>query len=83
MSLRLYFVHFCVILCTWENQRARRLTLLFGGANPPDERKEGVANDYICGSIPILYLHCCPCWIVLHDLRGKTKIAATIRSSDG
>ena len=28
------------------NLRARRLTL-FGGANPPDERKEGVANGYI------------------------------------
>ena len=26
---------------TWENQRAGRLTLFFGGANPPDERKEG------------------------------------------
>ena len=29
------------------NQRAGRLTLFFGGANPPDERKEGVANGYI------------------------------------
>ena len=28
---------------TWENQRAGRLTLFFGGANPPDERKEGDA----------------------------------------
>ena len=27
---------------TWENQRAGRLTLFFGGANPPDERKEGL-----------------------------------------
>ena len=49
---------------TWENQRAGRLTLFFGGLlspggaclattgakrrpNPPDERKEGVANGYI------------------------------------
>ena len=31
------------------NQRAGRLTLYLGGANPPDERKEGVANVcYIC-----------------------------------
>ena len=30
-----------------ENQRAGRLTLFIGGANPPDERKEGVANGYI------------------------------------
>ena len=29
------------------NQRAGRLTLFIGGANPPDERKEGVANGYI------------------------------------
>ena len=29
------------------NQRAGRLTLFFGGAYPPDERKEGVANGYI------------------------------------
>ena len=29
------------------NQRAGRLTLFIGGVNPPDERKEGVANGYI------------------------------------
>lgn len=28
-------------------------------------------------------IHLRPCWIVLHDFQGKTKIAATIRSSDG
>ncbi len=27
------------------NHRARRLPSIYGGANPPDERKEGVAND--------------------------------------
>ena len=26
------------------NQRAGRLTIFNGGTNPPDERKEGVAN---------------------------------------
>lgn len=33
------------ILPIWENHRAGRLPFFFGGANPPDEGKEGVAND--------------------------------------
>ena len=53
-----------------------------GGAYPPNERKEGVANDYIFGSDPILYTHCRPCRSVLSDLQGK-EIAATTTNSDG
>ena len=45
------------------------------GLIPPDKRKEGDANGYIFGIIPILYIHCCACWIVLYDLQAK-KIAA-------
>ena len=50
----------------------------FGGTNPPDERKEGDANElcYISGFNPDRYLHCRSRWIVLHNLREK-KIAAT------
>ena len=71
-------IELCDTIQLWENQRAGRLTLFFGGANPPDERKEGVANgSYIHGFIPVLYLHCCPCRIVLHDFQGETEIAAT------
>ena len=51
------------------------LPSVIGGANPPDERKEGDANDYIHGVIPILYVHCSPRRIVLYNLRGK-EIAA-------
>ena len=34
------------------------LPSVIGGANPPDKRKEGDANDYIQGVIPVLYVHC-------------------------
>ena len=45
--------------------------------NPPDERKEGVANVcYIFGLDPDRYLHCSSRRIVLHNFREK-KIAAT------
>ena len=54
----------------------RQPTLPIGGADPPDERKEGDANDYIYGVVPVLYIHCSPRGIVLYDLSGK-KIAAT------
>ena len=40
---------------------------LFGGANPPDERKEGDADDYISGFLFILYVHCCPYQSALSD----------------
>ena len=56
---------------------------LFGGANPPDERKEGDANErYILGLVPVVDLHCCPCQSVLSDLQGK-EIAAITRNNDG
>ena len=49
----------------------------FGGANPPDERKEGDANEcYIFGPVPVVALHCRPCQSVLSDFQGK-EIAAT------
>ena len=51
------------------------LPSVIGGANPPDKRKEGDANDYIHGVIPVLYVHCSPCGIVLYNLRGN-EIAA-------
>ena len=56
---------------------------LFGGANPPDERKEGDANEcYILGFDPVADFHCCPDRSVLSDLQGK-EIAATTLNSDG
>ena len=48
---------------------------LIGGANPPDERKEGDADGYIFGLDPDRYTHCIPDWSVLSDLPGK-EIAA-------
>ena len=35
------------ILFPWETRELKAATLFFGGANPLDERKGGVANDYI------------------------------------
>ena len=49
--------------------------LSIGGANPPDERKEGDINGYIFGYNPILYIHCRSCRIVLYNLWEK-EIAA-------
>ena len=53
-----------------------------GGANPPDERKEGDANDYISCFNSFFYVHCTPRGFVLYILPGK-EIAATTRNSDG
>ena len=66
----------CVILAAGKSETQRRTTL-FGGANPPDERKEGDANElrYISGSNPDWYIHCRSRRIVLYNLREK-KIAA-------
>ena len=66
----------CVILTTEKSETQRRPTL-FGGANPPDERKEGDANElcYISGFSPDRYLHCHSRRTVLYSLREK-KIAA-------
>ena len=50
---------------------------LYGGADPPDERKEGVANVcYIRWFDSDRNIHLHPCRIMLHDFQGKTKIAA-------
>ena len=36
------------MLLLWETRELKAAyPLIIGGANPPDERKEGVANDYI------------------------------------
>ena len=59
------------------------LPSVIGGANPPDERKEGDANVcYISGLGSDWNIHCSPRGIVLYDLSGK-EIAATTRNSDG
>ena len=59
------------------------LPSVIGGANPPDERKEGDANVcYISGLGSDWNIHCSPREIVLYNLRGK-EIAATTRNSDG
>ena len=56
---------------------------LIGGANPPDERKEGDANErYIFGLVPVVTLHCCPCQSVLSDFQGK-EIRRHYCNSDG
>ena len=61
----------------------RQPTLPIGGADPPDERKEGDANVcYISGLGSDWNIHCSPRGIVLYDLSGK-EIAATTRNSDG
>ena len=37
-----------------------------GGANPPDERKEGDADErYILGFNPVDDIHCRSCWSLL------------------
>ena len=60
----------------------RRPTLPIGGADPPDERKEGDANVcYISGLGSDWNIHCSPRGIVLYDLSRK-EIAATTRNSD-
>ena len=56
---------------------------LFGGANPPDERKEGDANEcYIFGLVPDVTFHCCPCQSVSSDFQGK-EISRHYCTSDG
>ena len=48
------------------------LPSVIGGANPPDERKEGDANVcYISGFDPDWNIHCCPCGSVIPDFQGK------------
>ena len=55
----------------------------FGGANPPDEREEGDANEcYIFGPVPVVDFHCRPCQSVLSDFQGK-EISRHYCHSDG
>ena len=59
------------------------LPSVIGGANPPDERKEGDANVcYISGLSSDWNIHCSPCKSALSDIQGK-KVAATTTNSDG
>ena len=71
-------------MCAWETRAHKGgLPSIFGGANPPDERKEGDANVYyISGLAPDWNVHCSPRGIVLYNLSGK-EIAATTANSDG
>ena len=71
-------------MCAWETRAHKGgLPSIFGGANPPDERKEGDADEcYIFGLVPDWNVHCSPRGIVLYNLPGK-EIAATTRTSDG
>ena len=82
----------CIILAAGKSETQRR-PALYGGLlspggacfamteakrrKPPDERKEGDANElrYISGSNPDWYIHCRSRRIVLYNLREK-KIAA-------
>ena len=58
------------IITTWET-KVGRLTLFYGGANPPDERKEGDADVcYIFLSDSVINIHCCPCRSLLRDFQG-------------
>ena len=45
-------------------------------------KERRVANGYICGFIPILFIHCSPCQSVLSDFQGQ-KIAAITANNDG
>ena len=61
----------------WETREPGGLPSFFGGAYPPDERKEGDANVcYIRWFDSDRNIHLHPCRIMLHDFQGKTKIAA-------
>ena len=65
------------IMLIKESQRAKVAPSNMEGLIPPDERKEGDANElcYISGFSPDRYLHCRSRRTVLHGLREK-KIAA-------
>ena len=56
---------------------------LCGGANSPVERKEKIANDYICRIDTVLYIDYCPCKSVLSDIQGETIAAAITTNNDG
>lgn len=57
------------------NQSRAAYPLLRRG-DPPDERKEGDADErYILGSDPVINIHCRSCQSVLSDFQGK-EIAA-------
>ena len=79
----LYAVYAYSSICSEKPKPGGLPSDFFGGANPPDERKEGDANEhYILGFVPVVALHCCPCQSVLSDFQGK-EIAATTANSDG
>ena len=47
---------------------------------------ENTGNIYFANSFSFdldWYIHCCPCWIVLHSFQGKMKIAVITANNDG
>ena len=45
IKMQLIFILTYGILFTWETRELKTAALFFGGTNPPNERKESVAND--------------------------------------
>lgn len=56
------------------NQRAGRLTLFFGGANPPDERKEGLPMYVTYSDLIQIGIFICALVGLCHTIfKGKRK----------
>ena len=67
----LCFIKSHAIIAAWETKEPGGFPSYSGGADPPDERKEGVANVcYICGFNPNWNIHCHPYRVVLYNLQG-------------
>ena len=72
-----------VLYCRYRKPQSRAAYPLYRRGYPPDERKEGDADEcYIFGFVPDWNVHCSTRGIVLYNLSGK-EIAATTRTSDG
>ena len=66
LKLRLYADCACGNIWAGKPKPGGLPSDLFGGANPPDERKEGDANErYIFGLVPVVAFHCRYCWSLL------------------
>jgi hypothetical protein len=64
----------CSILRAWENQRAGRLPSFIGGANPPDERKEGMPMYVTYSDLIQMGIFICALVGVCYTLfKGKRK----------
>lgn len=62
--------------------REQKTATPFSGAYPQTYER-GLADDYIRGFNPVLYIHLRSCWIVLHNLQGQKEIAVITRNNDG